>query len=140
MSTKKNKEYHCPGLNCEIETFKTAAALARHANNSEECVEWNRDRTFMATNGCTDCSRCFKWFTTGGIAKHQKHCYENTAPSPTQQRDDSQSQTGQAPEPRGDIYMPTGRGSTSHERKVGGGRMPRHCKEIPLDQRRSGDI
>ena len=87
MSTTKSEKYPCPGLNCEEGPFETAAALARHANNSEECVEWNR----------------FKWFTTGGIRKHQKHCYEKTAPSPPQQRDDSQSQTGQAIEPRGEV-------------------------------------
>ena len=103
MSTTKSKKYPCPGLNCEEGPFETAAALALHANNSEECgVEWNQDRSFMKTNGCTDCSKCFKWVETGEIKKHQKHCYENSSLAP-QQRDDSQSQTGQAPEPRGEV-------------------------------------
>ena len=74
MSTNKSKEYHCPGLNCGIGTFKTAAALARHANNSEECgVEYETSRKFMAKNGCTDCIKCFKWFTTGGNAVTKIH-------------------------------------------------------------------
>ena len=87
----------------------------------------------MEKNECTDCSKCFKWFTTGGIKKHQKHCYENTAPSrsPPQQRDDSQSQTGQAIEPRGEVRQR----DAAIPATIGNGGGPKcpQCKETQVN-------